>query len=139
MKQAGGISGPNGAISHYEMVETDDEADMVITFGSEERPGHYPMYRSDLLRHMHHPYHVHKPEGGWRKLESFTADEKEKLRPIAETLAMLDGNAFFGMEHGNETEHYESYLPEAHALYESNGGDGGWAGQASFAKAKDRN
>lgn len=79
-------------------------------------------------------YHVDKPEDGW-KTDHFTADEKRKLRPIAETLAMLDGNAFFGLEPNCWPEHYEQYLPEAHALYESNGGDKGWAGRASFAKA----
>jgi len=88
------------------------------------------------LTHVRHvldkPYHVDKPEGGW-KLD-FTDAEKAKLRPIAETLAMLAGNAFFGTDLGNGREWYESYLPEAHAIYEGNGGDGGWAGEASFAK-----
>lgn len=72
-----------------------------------------------------------EPKDGW-KLD-FSEAEKRKLRPIAETLAMLDGNAFFGMTKAPEPEWYEAYLPEAHALYEANGGDGGWAGEASFA------
>lgn len=134
MKQNGGICGPDGAISHYELV-AEEGARTVITFGSTERPGASPMYRDELLHHLQHPYHVEKPEGGWRDRASFTPEEKAKLRPIAETLAMLDGNAFFGMEHGGG-EHYEGYLPEAHALYEANGGDTGWAGEASFAKPK---
>ncbi len=75
-------------------------------------------------------YEVDRPEGGWKK--TFTEIEKKKLRPIAETLAMRDGNAFFGSP--TEKEWYEYYLPEAHAIYESNGGDSGWAGLASFAK-----
>lgn len=64
----------------------------------------------------------------------FTDDEKAKLRPICETLAMLDGNAFFAGMPGQQTDHYEHYLPEAWCLYERNGGDKGWAGQAEFAR-----
>ena len=63
----------------------------------------------------------------------FTNKEKEILRPIAETLALLDGNAFFTMDN-NGKEWYEMYLPEANMIYQSNGGDYGWAGEASFAK-----
>jgi hypothetical protein len=62
----------------------------------------------------------------------FTDEEKVKLRPIAETLAMLDGNAFFGNETSENKEWYEMYLPEAYEVYISNGGDEGWAGEASF-------
>lgn len=76
-------------------------------------------------------YKIPQPEGGWRDVASFSPEEKAKLRPIAETLAMLDGNAFF-----TEEEWYESYLPEADALYQANGGDDGWAGEASFAKSR---
>lgn len=63
----------------------------------------------------------------------FTEDEKIILRPIAETICMLDGNAFFEM---NE-DIYEGYLPEARALFESNGGLLGWAGGASWIKDLD--
>lgn len=77
-------------------------------------------------------YRVDKPSDGWR--EQFSEQEKEKLRPVAETLAMLDGNAFFTLEGPSGKRHYEYYLPEAHAIYEANGGDGGWAGEAAFAK-----
>lgn len=64
----------------------------------------------------------------------FSDKEKEILRPIAETLALLDGNAFFTMEGSEGKEWYEMYLPEANMIYQSNGGDNGWAGEASFAK-----
>lgn len=74
------------------------------------------------------------PIGPLRAVESFTDDEKVKLRPIAETLAMLDGNAFFTAK-SDGREHYEFYLPDSAEIYESNGGDAGWAGEASFAKA----
>lgn len=80
------------------------------------------------------PYRISKPAGGWRKEATFSEAERLKLRPIAETLAMLDGNAFFGMGSG-ETYWADQYLPEASALYEANGGDTGWASEASFAKA----
>lgn len=81
-------------------------------------------------------YRIPEPEGGWRT--AFTEAEKVKLRPVAETLAMLDGNAFFTVDIGDGTSWYEQYLPEAHALYEGNGGDNGWAGEASFAKQAPR-
>lgn len=61
---------------------------------------------------------------------TFTEEEKEILRPIAETLAMLDGNAFFDLA----SDIYESYLPEARALFNSNGGLTGWAGGASWVR-----
>lgn len=82
------------------------------------------------------PYVIHEPKKGWKELSSFTDEEKQKLRPIAETLAMLDGNAFFGNTFPDKDqtlrEWYEMYLVEAHALYEGHGGDTGWAGEASF-------
>ena len=77
-------------------------------------------------------YTIEEPEGGWRR--EFDGATKAKLRPVAETLAMLDGNAFFGTDMGDGREWWEQYLPEAHALYEANGGDDGWAGEASFAR-----
>lgn len=81
-----------------------------------------------------------EPSGGWRDWRSFSEAEAHKLRPVAETFAMLDGNAFFvtrGVDGGIQEDHqsWRQYLPEAHALYEANGGDGGWAQHASFAKA----
>lgn len=75
-------------------------------------------------------YGIHVPIGGKR---IFTEEEKRYLKPIAETIAMLDGNAFFSMK-PNGRELYEYYLPEAHALFESNGGMNGWGGEASWIK-----
>lgn len=63
----------------------------------------------------------------------FTDEEKRYLRPIAETLAMLDGNAFFGGITVNNTEWYEQYLPEAWALWKNNGGVDGWSGATGWA------
>lgn len=76
---------------------------------------------------------VDVPEGGFRTKESFDVEESRRLRPIAETLAMLDGNAFFGMDvdaDGDDV-HYRNYLPEAAALLEANGG---WGSLASFIR-----
>lgn len=77
-------------------------------------------------------YSILEPKGGWRSKEQFSEVERRKLLPIAETLALLDGNAFFTV--GAENEWAFSYLPEADAIYQANGGDNGWAGEASFAK-----
>ena len=74
---------------------------------------------------------------GWRQdipkhfmpSQQVSKRQAKMLRPIAETLAMLDGNAFFEME----VDHWKCYLPEAKALFEGNGGLNGWAGGASFA------
>ena len=66
-------------------------------------------------------YRVTVPKGGWRR--SFDPEYAEKIRPIAETLAMLDGNAF---HHA-----WQNYLPEADAVYRGNGGDGGLTTAAS--------
>lgn len=73
-------------------------------------------------------YSIEPPENGFRSADSFSPEEAKKLLPICETLAMLDGNAFFGMTNNWALQ----YLPEAAALYEMNGGDNGWAGRASF-------
>lgn len=64
----------------------------------------------------------------------FSDEVKRMLRPIAETLAMLDGNAFFTMDFGDGTEFYEQYLPEAWNLFTNNGGAYGWAGEVSWLK-----
>ena len=70
----------------------------------------------------------------------FTPEEKFWLRPIAETIAMLDGNAFFTVETSNGGEWYEQYLPEAWALWKSNGGIDGWAGEVGWVgKARFKN
>ena len=81
---------------------------------------------------------LHEKYGPFRK-KKFTAKQKEKLRPIAEVLALLDGNAFFGMslDESGEDNWYEQYLPEAWAIYSANGGDTGWASQTSWMKDLD--
>jgi hypothetical protein len=68
--------------------------------------------------------------------KNFTNEEKRMLRPIAETLALLDGNAFFGMaidDYGDDV-WYEGYLPEAYRVFKSNGGKKGWANEVSWIK-----
>jgi hypothetical protein len=92
-----------------------------------------PVYLDALRAALQVHYAIDKPQGGWRHIMSFGAEEKAKLRPICETLAMLAGNAFFGHQIDEAREWYEQYLPEAAALYAANGGDHGWAGAASFA------
>lgn len=77
---------------------------------------------------------IEMPEGGWRAKDSFSAEEKARLRPAAEILALLDGNAFFGMDvdADGDDRHYENYLPEAAAIAEANNG---WYDLTSFARA----
>ena len=70
--------------------------------------------------------------------KNFTQREKELLRPIAEVFAILDGNAFFGVqrnEMGDDT-WYEQYLPEAWIVYKGQGKNGGWINETSWAKDK---
>lgn len=76
------------------------------------------------------------PDGKDKFIAELDPWMKEILRPIAETLAMLDGNAFFGMEGRSDigTEWYEQYLPEAFCLFESNGGLNGWAGEMQHVR-----
>ena len=64
----------------------------------------------------------------------FSASEKRMLRPVAETFAMMDGNAFFDYSK-DMPDHYEQYLPEAYALVSMNGGYDGVLAGASFVKA----
>lgn len=75
-----------------------------------------------------------------RPLNEISPERIKILRPMAETLAMIDGNAFFGTKYhdreGVERDWWEQYIPEAEAIYEGNGGDDGWAGKASFAPQK---
>ena len=59
-------------------------------------------------------FRVDRPDGGWRRV--FPPDYVEILRPIAETLAMMDGNAFFGKDWRS----WINYLPEADAVYRTN-------------------
>lgn len=78
-------------------------------------------------------YVIEQPDTGFRQASSFTAEEKKALRPVAETIAMLDGNAFFGLQRGDDGDdvHYEQYLGEAHALVEANGA---WSALTSMAR-----
>lgn len=79
---------------------------------------------------IYREYHLHLTEKEIK--HKFSKKEKEILRPIAEVLAMLDGNAFLSMTLGRNREWYEQYLPEALALFNSNGGKKGWAGMVSW-------
>ena len=56
--------------------------------------------------------------------KKFTEDQKKILRPLAESIAILDGNAFWGLtrNENNEDTWYEQYLPEAWVIYKSNPG-----------------
>jgi hypothetical protein len=64
----------------------------------------------------------------------FTNKQKSILKPIAEVIALIDGNAFFGISSDDNGEDiwYEQYLPEAYVVYKQNGGDKGWASQVSW-------
>lgn len=129
METHGGVIDPeDGRPKHYHAKFGKTPEETWVTFKADAK-----VTLADLMRVMQAPYNIQKPVDGWRKVASFTDAEKAYLRPIAETLAMLDGNAFFGMEH-HDREHYEGYLPEAYALFEANGGLTGWAGEASFVK-----
>lgn len=110
IKQIGRIDGPDGPV-HYTLTAAPDAATSILALKDGPR-----LFVVDLLRHVNQPYHVPRPDEGWRARESFTDEEKARLRPVAETLAMLDGNAFFGAELQDGADWYEQYLPEAHAL-----------------------
>ena len=68
--------------------------------------------------------------------KKFSDKEKEMLRPIAEVLCLLDGNAFFGIscDENGEDIWYEQYLPAAYAIWKANGGKTGWASELSWIK-----
>ena len=66
--------------------------------------------------------------------KQFTDNEKQMLRPIAEVIALLDGNGFFTMDLGDDREWYEQYLPEAWSIFEGNGGIKGWSGKMSWIR-----
>jgi hypothetical protein len=68
--------------------------------------------------------------------KQYTEQEKQWLRPIAETLAMIDGNAFFTETLPDGREWYEQWLAEAAAIFYSNGGKEGWAGETSWMKER---
>lgn len=95
-------------------------------------PSNDGMHQDDGIQRL--DYSISIPLDGYRDALSFSEEEKLLLRPIAETIAMLDGNAFFTIAGVGESEWYEQYLPEAWALWNANGGSGGWAGEASWAR-----
>lgn len=64
----------------------------------------------------------------------FSDTEKSYLRPIAETLALIDGNAFFTGQLPDGKEWYEQYLPEAASVFYQNGGSTGWPSDTSWMK-----
>lgn len=66
--------------------------------------------------------------------KEWTDEEKKMLRPIAETLALLDGNAFFTQKLLDNRDWYEQYLSEAATIFWENGGIGGWPGEVSWIK-----
>ena len=73
------------------------------------------------LRHsISVPYTVPKPEGGFRKLDSFTEAQIEAIYPFALVLACLDGNAFVNREKP-EFDLVRQYVPEAFAVLDMNG------------------
>jgi hypothetical protein len=76
-------------------------------------------------------YEIYLPED-YKK--EFTEEEKTWCRPIAETLAMLDGNAFFTQETNPGVKWYEQYLPEAWQIFSGNGGTSGWATETSWMR-----
>ena len=80
---------------------------------------------------MHITYEVDLPDN---PRAEFTTEEKALLRPIAETLAMLDGNAFFNLPIEDSPDWYEQYLPEAWEVWNSSGGLAGWAGLTSWGR-----
>ena len=78
---------------------------------------------------------LHDNYGRPRK-QKFTVEQKMMLRPLAETIALLDGNAFFGLDtdENGDDRWYESYLPEAWLVYKANGGNNGWISQTSWMR-----
>ena len=73
---------------------------------------------------------------GQPRKKKFTAEQKTMLRPLAETIAILDGNAFFGLDvdDNGEDRWYEQYLSEAWLVYKANAGDKGWITQTSWMR-----
>lgn len=65
--------------------------------------------------------YIHNTYKGTKK-RRFTAREKAMLRPIAEVLAILDGNAFWGLsvDQSGDDNWYEQYMPEAWMIYKNN-------------------
>jgi hypothetical protein len=81
----------------------------------------------DLGEDNKRQYEINRPDGGWRR--NFEDEVYVKmLRPIAETLALIDGSAFIG--------HWSGYLSEADAIYRANGELDDWPNVCSWIKRK---
>ena len=80
--------------------------------------------------------YIRSQYGNITKKQKFTDLQKKQLRPIAEVLAVLDGNAFFGLSTtaNGEDDWYEQYLPEAWTIFKANGKDGGWLQETSWMR-----
>lgn len=65
---------------------------------------------------------IHSTYKKRRRKKKFTDKEKRLLRPIAEVIAILDGNAFWGLtiNQNGQDNWYEQYLLEAWMIYMSN-------------------
>jgi hypothetical protein len=69
------------------------------------------------------------------KWQNLSLRDRIKLRPISESLALIDGNAFFGNFHEiNNAPWQDQYANDAYVLYEHHGGDKGRAGQLACVK-----
>lgn len=66
------------------------------------------------------PYNVRVPDGGFRKLDTFTPGQIDALYPFALVLACLDGNAFVNRENP-EMDLVRQYIPEVFATLSDNG------------------
>jgi hypothetical protein len=83
----------------------------------------------EILSHIHNTYKK-------TRKKKFTAHEKRILRPIAETIAIMDGNAFFGIQkddNGKDT-WYEQYLVEAWMVASYQNKINGWVNETSWVK-----
>ena len=83
----------------------------------------------EILSHIYNTYKK-------TRKKKFTAQEKRMLRPIAETIAIMDGNAFFGLQkddNGNDT-WYEQYLVEAWMVASYENKINGWVKERSWVK-----
>ena len=60
-------------------------------------------------------FSISRPNGGWRRI--FTTEYIQEIRPVAETLAMMDKKP---------TKDYSLYLHEADAIYRVKQGEVSW-------------
>jgi len=122
------------------LVQDEEELDMPKEWWEDEYQSNDDLvYLGDNLSQNDDPprsriirYENHVPHSMINR--SYSDEEKRWLRPICETLAMLQGNAFFGFDAIDNREWYEQWLPEAAAIFYGNGGSTGRAGEASWMK-----